>query len=171
MAVPASRILSVLGLDVATSYPSDGIFNYPVTYLPGAGVANAVFGNVDAARQQSLDEHNSALTKYVRPGMNPLQLRWAIQRGKEDEAKLPQFWAESTPRRNVRPSSNMMSGLRINPDNTISIQFGGSGKWYTYRGGPDRHAASIEAQKLVGAPDIESALTHNGSWSLSHKLF
>ena len=38
MAVPASRILSVLGLDVATSYPSDGIFNYPVTYLPGAGV-------------------------------------------------------------------------------------------------------------------------------------
>lgn len=169
MAVLPSQILSQLSLP--DSYPSDGVFTYKVGYFNGPTAFNTVFGeDAEAARQQSLEEHAAALTKYLRPGMTPIQMQWAIQKGKEEEAALPQFWADHSPRRNVRPTSNMMSGLRINPDNTISIQFGGKGKWYSYRGGPDRHQASIEAQKLVTAPDIEKALASNGSWALTHKL-
>lgn len=169
MAILPSQILSQLSLP--ESYPSDGMFTYNVSYLPGSTAFNTVFGaDAEAARQQSLEEHNAALTKYLRPGMDPIQMQWAIQKGKEEEAALPQFWEDHSPRRNVRPTSNMMSGVRINPDNTISIQFGGKGKWYTYRGGNNRYDASIEAQKLVTAPDIEKALASNGSWSLTHKL-
>ena len=169
MAILPSQILSQLSLP--DSYPSDGVFTYNVGYFPGPTAFNTVFGeDAEAARQQSLEEHAAALTKYLRPGMTPIQLQWAIQKGKEEEAALPQFWEDHSPRRNVRPTSNMMSGLRINPDNTISIQFGGKGKWYSYRGGPDRHQASIEAQKLVTAPDIEKALASNGSWAITHKL-
>lgn len=164
-------ILASQILDLPDSYPSDSTFVYPVTYIPGTTAFNTVFGeDAEAARQQSLEEHRAALTKYLMPGMNPVQMQWAIQKGKEEEAALPQFWADDRPRRSTRPTSNMMSGIRINPDNTISIQFGGKGKWYTYRGGTNRHDASIEAQKLVTAPDIEKALASNGSWSLTHKL-
>lgn len=169
MAILPSQILSQLSLP--DSYPSDGVFTYNVGYFPGPTAFNTVLGeDAEAARQQSLEEHAAALTKYLRPGMTPIQMQWAIQKGKEEEAALPQFWDDDRPRRNVRPTSNMMSGLRINPDNTISIQFGGRGKWYSYRGGPNRHQASIEAQKLVTAPDIEKALASNGSWALTHKL-
>lgn len=164
-------ILASQILDLPDSYPSSSTFVYPVTYIPGTTAFNTVFGeDAEAARQQSLEEHRAALTKYLMPGMNPVQMQWAIQKGKEEEATLPQFWADDRPRRATRPTSNMMSGIRINPDNTISIQFGGKGKWYTYRGGPNRYEASIEAQKLVTAPDIEKALASNGSWSLTHKL-
>lgn len=159
-------------LNLPDSYPSDGMFTYDVSYFPGSTAFNTVFGeDAEAARMQSLEEHRAALTKYLRPGMNPLQMQWALQKGKEEEAALPQFWDEMKPRRNTRPTSNMMSGMRINPDNTISIQFGGKGKWYTYRGGPNRYEASLEAQKLVTAPDIEKALTQNGSWAVTHKLY
>ena len=164
-------ILASQILNLPDSYPSDSTFVYPVTYFPGTTAFNTVFGeDAEAARQQSLEEHRAALTKYLMPGMNPAQMQWAIQKGKEEEAALPQFWADDRPRRATRPTSNMMSGIRINSDNTISIQFGGKGKWYTYRGGSNRHDASIEAQKLVTAPDIEKALASNGSWSLTHKL-
>lgn len=164
-------ILASQILDLPDSYPSDSTFVYPVTYFPGTTAFNTVFGeDAEAARQQSLEEHRAALTKYLMPGMNPVQMQWAIQKGKEEEAALPQFWADDRPRRATRPTSNMMSGIRINPDNTISIQFGGKGKWYTYRGGPNRYEASLEAQKLVSAPDIEKELNRNGGWSLTHKL-
>jgi hypothetical protein len=164
-------ILASQILDLPTSYPSDGMFIYPVNYFPGSTAFNSVFGeDAEAARQQSLEEHNDALTKYIQPGMTPVQLYWAIQKGKEEESALPQFWSDNQPRRATRPTSNMMSGVRINPDNTISIQFGGKGKWYTYRGGPNRYEASLEAQKLVSAPDIEKELNRNGGWSLTHKL-
>ena len=167
MAILASQIL-----DLPSDYPSDGTFVYPVNYLPGSTAFNTVFGeDAEAARQQSLEEHNAALAKYLRPGMNPLQMQWAIAKGAEEERALPQFWDDLAPRRATRPTSNMMRGIRINPDNTISIQFGNAGKWYTYRGGPNRYEASREAQKLVTAPDIEKELNRNGGWSVTHRLF
>lgn len=167
----ASQILGgIAGPQLADSYPTDSTFNYDMLFLPGASVSNSVI-NRDALRQQSLDEHNSALMKYVRPGMNPLQMRWAIEKGKESERQLPQFWEDDKPRRTTHATSNAVSGVRINPDNTISIQFNGKGKWYSYRGGPDRHSASLEAQKLLTSPDIEQAINNHGYWAVTHKLY
>lgn len=169
--VLASQILGgVGGPQLADKYPSDSTFVYDMLFLPGGSVSNAVM-NRDALRQQSLDEHNAALTQYVRPGMNPLQMRWAVEKGKEAERQLPQFWEDGKPRRTTNATSNAVSGVRINPDNTISIQFNGRGKWYSYRGGSDRHQASLEAQKLLSSPDIEQAINKHGTWAVTHKLY
>lgn len=165
-------ILASQILDLPDEYPSTGTFVYPVNYFPGPTAFNTVFGeDAEAARMQSLEEHRAALTKYLRPGMNPIQMQWAVAKGAEEEKSLPQFWDETSPRRATRPTSNMMSGIRINPDNSISIQFGGKGKWYSYRGGPNRYEASREAQRLVTAPDIERELNRNGGWAVTHKLY
>ena len=66
MAILPSQILSQLSLP--DSYPSDGVFTYNVGYFPGPTAFNTVFGeDAEAARQQSLEEHAAALTKYLRP--------------------------------------------------------------------------------------------------------
>ena len=166
----ASQILGGLGPELADSYPSDSTFVYDMLFLPGGSVSNMA-QNREAMRQQTLDEHNAALMQYVRPGMDPLQMRWAIEKGKEAERNLPQFWDDSKPLRTTHATSNAVSGVRINPDNSISVQFGGRGKWYTYRGGVNRQTASVEAQKLLSSPDIERAINRNGSWALTHKLY
>ena len=63
-------ILASQILDLPDSYPSDSTFVYPVTYFPGTTAFNTVFGeDAEAARQQSLEEHRAALTKYLMPGM------------------------------------------------------------------------------------------------------
>ena len=49
----------------------------------------------DAGIMQTKEAHNAALTKYLRPGMNPAQQYLAIQKGREEEKQLPQFWNES----------------------------------------------------------------------------
>lgn len=153
----------------ADSYPSEDSFTYRV--INGLGFNPASTGDSLAARMQTLDEHNAALNKYIVPGMNPIQLRWAIQKGLEDEQKLPSFWKDTQPRRNISAGSKAVSSVRINPDNTISIQFGGKGKWYNYRGGPNRYEASLAAQQLVTSPSIDGAIAKDGNWAITHKLF
>ena len=56
-------------------------------------------------------------------------------------------------------------------DKTMLHQFGGKGKWYTYRGGPDRYEASLAAQQLVTSPSIDRAIAKDGNWAITHKLF
>lgn len=171
----ASRIMGGLSPDTATDYPSEPTFYYDMVYKAGEPYNNASLNRGEAqlaGRMQTLEEHNRALNKYVTPGMDPIQKRWAIEKGKEEEARLPSFWKDSKPRRSITPGSSAVSGVRINNDNTISVQFGGKGKWYTYSGGPTRFEASLAAKDLITAPSIGRAInSKSGFWGTTHKLF
>lgn len=176
----ASRILSGAAGSpyVASEYPTDvPEFDYGVKFdsrPDGQPSLNRFLNRAEAqkaARMQTLEEHNRAVNKYVRPGMTPVERRYAIQKGLEEEQKLLSFWKDSKPRVSITPSSSAVSGIRINDDNTISVQFGGKGKWYTYEGGPNRFEASLAAKDLVTAPSIGRAInSKTGFWGTTHRL-
>ena len=172
----ASRILGGSSPYAASSYPSTKDFYYDVYYFDdGEPVNNRTLDRAAAqngARMQTIDEHNRAINKYIRPGMDPVERRWAIQKGLEEERALESFWDDSKPRVRLKPGSSAVSGIRINADNTISVQFGGKGKWYTYAGGPNRFEASLAAKDLVTAPSIGRAInSKTGFWGSTHKLW
>lgn len=172
----ASRILGGSSPYEASSYPGTKDFYYDVYYFDdGEPVNNRTLDRAAAqkgARMQSIDEHNRAINKYIRPGMDPVERRWAIQKGLEEERALESFWDDNKPRVRLKAGSSAVSGIRINTDNTISVQFGGKGKWYTYAGGPNRFEASLAAKDLVTAPSIGRAInSKSGFWGSTHKLW
>ena len=174
----ASRVLEGASPDTVTDYPKARKFVYDVDYIEGPPQNNAAYKgnpNPSAMRMQTLHEHNRALNKYIRPGMGPLELREAIERGRQEERKLASFWTDdSHPRRNVRSSSSAVSDVHINPDGTLSVRFRDKGKWYTYRGGADPYEAAMSAHDLVTAPSMGKAINKNtGWWSVgnNHKLW
>lgn len=153
--------------DYPTRFTPGTYHTYDVTHVPGPANNNA-YGQVykklieDAGRMQTLEEHNAALMKYVRPGMPPKALHMAIAMGEEEEKKLPQFWDESSDVNNDRAkfnvSSSAVSGIRLTPDARIEVRWGTSPKWYTFKEFPNTHEASLEAQKLLAAPSIGRAV-------------
>lgn len=172
----ASRILGGSSPYEASSYPATKDFYYDVYYFnDGEPVNNRTLDRAAAqkgARMQTIDEHNRAINKYIRPGMDPVERRWAIQKGLEEERALESFWDDNKPRVPLKAGSSAVSGIRINTDNTISVQFGGKGKWYTYAGGPNRFEASLAAKDLVTAPSIGRAInSKSGFWGSTHKLW
>lgn len=125
------------------------------------------------ARMQTLDQHNRALNKYIRPGQSPLERRWAIEKGQEEERRLPEFWVDDTHARDPKSkaSSSAVSGIKILPNGDISIQFRGKGKWYTYNGGANPYEAALEAQDLFTSNSIGQNMNRKGdpgSWAAQH---
>jgi hypothetical protein len=154
-------------------------FNYDLNYIPGPAQMNHMLMQETAdeyAPRQTLLEHVNALRRYVRPGMNPAQMKEALRRGKEYEQSLPQWWDDDRPRKNFTPSSSAVSGIRITPDNKIQIRFGKGSKWYSYRGGENPGAAAKEVQKLIGknGQSIGQNLVRKskvfGQWAREHYL-
>lgn len=155
-------------------------FNYDLNYIPGPEKQmNRMLMQQTAdeyAPRQTLAEHIAALRRYVRPGMNPAQMKEALRRGKEYEQSLPQWWDDDRPRKNFTPSSSAVSGIRITPDNRIQIRFGKGSKWYSYRGGENPGAAAKEVQKLIGknGQSIGQNLVRKskvfGQWAKDHYL-
>lgn len=154
-------------------------FNYDLNYIPGPAQMNRMLMQQTAdeyAPRQTLAEHIAALRRYVRPGMNPAQMKEALRRGKEYEQSLPQWWDDDRPRKNFTPSSSAVSGIRITPDNKIQIRFGKGSKWYSYRGGENPGAAANEVQKLIGknGQSIGRNLVRKskvfGQWAREHYL-
>ena len=154
-------------------------FNYDLNYIPGPAQMNRMLMQQTAdeyAPRQTLAEHVAALRRYVRPGMNPAQMKEALRRGKEYEESLPQWWDDDRPRKNFTPSSSAVSGIRITPDNRIQIRFGKGSKWYSYRGGENPGAAAKEVQKLIGknGQSIGQNLVRKskvfGQWAREHYL-
>lgn len=154
-------------------------FNYDLNYIPGPAQMNRMLMQQTAdeyAPRQTLLEHVNALRRYVRPGMNPAQMKEALRRGKEYEQSLPQWWDDDRPRKNFTPSSSAVSGIRITPDNKIQIRFGKGSKWYSYRGGENPGAAAKEVQKLIGknGQSIGQNLVRKskvfGQWAREHYL-
>ena len=128
-------------------------FVYPIVYAPNPeGFANQ---NASLDRNmifryplaQTLEEHN----KGIADG---------------NEKNLESWWPneDTKPRADFHPSSSAVSDIRIMPDNTISIRFGGKGKYYTYRGGSNPRESSEIAKELLTAPSIGRALPQKGRY-------
>lgn len=173
----ATRIIEGAASGTVADYPTPNKFIYDVDWVdsdvPNYNANYKRNPNPRAMRMQTIQEHNRALNKYIRPGMNPLELRAAIEKGKEEERKLDSFWTDdSRPRRNVRSSSSAVSAVHINPDGTLSVRFGGKGKWYTYAGGPNPYEAAMSAHDLVTAPSLGQAInSKKGWWAAQHKIW
>lgn len=153
-------------------------FNYDLNYIPGKAQNNQMLQEQTGKEygpRQTLLEHVNALRRYVRPGMNPAQMKEALRRGKEYEQSLPQWWDDDRPRKNFTPSSSAVSGIRITPDNKIQIRFGKGTKWYSYRGGSTPGEAAAEAMKLIGVRQsigrnlLRKSKDH-GQWAKDHYL-
>ncbi len=153
-------------------------FNYDLNYIPGKAQNNQMLQEQTGKEygpRQTLLEHVNALRRYVRPGMNPAQMKEALRRGKEYEESLPQWWDDDRPRKNFTPSSSAVSGIRITPDNKIQIRFGKGTKWYSYRGGATPGEAAAEAMKLIGVRQsigrnlLRKSKDH-GQWAKDHYL-
>lgn len=146
-----------------TEFAPDAFHNYNVMHVSN-GPNNNAWGKTNsdiidiAGRMQTLDEHNKAITKFVRPGMNPQQLRQALNMGLEAEKHLPAFWNESKSRIPFRVSSSAVSGIRLTPDARIEVRLGTSPKWYSYKQYPDTQQASLAAQQLLQADRIGRAV-------------
>lgn len=136
----------------ALTYPGlTDAFVYPIVFQPNpTGYANdnssldrgaAIY----ASLAQTLDEHNAAVKNGT-------------------ESALESWWPgkDSKPRINFHPSSSAVSDVRIMPDNTIQVRFGGRGKFYTYRGGSNPRESSLIAKDLLTAPSIGRALVRDG---------
>lgn len=94
---------------------------------------------------QTLEEHNRAVADGTE---------------KQLESWFP--GEDTKPRKDFHPSSSAVSDIRIMPDNTIQIRWGGKGKFYTYRGGQNPRESSEIAKELLTAPSIGRALPRNG---------
>lgn len=130
----------------------------------GQGDPNVKLGGT----MQTLKEHNDALEKYVRmlpKNASPRDIRTAYELGKEEEEKLPHFWAESYTRPNAKfkVSSSAVTGIRVTPDNHVEIKWKGPTKnnptgWYTFGNFANPHEASRAAVELMQLPSIGRAV-------------
>lgn len=147
-----------------TEFAPDAFHIYDVAYQPSTtanqnSLGKAYEQEIDyAGRMQTLDEHNKAITRYVRPGMNPKQLREALNMGLEREKHMPAFWNESKSRMPFKVSSSAVAGIRLTPDARVEVRWGTSPKWYSYRQYPDTYQASLAAQQLLQADSIGRAV-------------
>lgn len=147
-----------------TEFAPDAYHNYDVAYMPGDknyhnSLGTAYADTIEAAgRMQTIDEHNRAITRFVRPGMNAKQLRTALNMGLQTEKELPAFWNESESRRPFKVSSSAVSGIRLTPDARIEVRWGNSPKWYTFKEYPNTYKAAEAAQELLKAPSIGRAV-------------
>jgi len=115
------------------------------TVLPAMNGSTIDRSTINAVLAQTLEQHNKA-----------------VQMG--NEGSLMEWWPgkDNKPRKEVHPVSTAVQGIKINPDNTISIQFRNGSKWYTYKGGSNPREASEAVKDLLLFPSIGRALPRNG---------
>lgn len=142
--------------EVSSKYPTTKM---GVRLLPASGNATLQRQTAqDASRMQTLREHNSTLTKFLKPGMNPKERAEAISKGVEAEKKLLSFWDDSKPRVNYTPSSSAVELIQITPDNRVQVKWRGTPKLYDFLPSSDPFEASLAFQQLVTAPSIGKAV-------------
>lgn len=151
--------------DSASKYPESSM--YVDVLEVGNGVHNAklqVGVAEEAAKMQTLEEHNNAINKFLKPGQTPAQRAEALRKGKEAERKLLSFWADDRPRVNYTPSSSAVEAIRITPENRIEVKWRGKPSknnpsgWYTFLPSVNPYKASEAFQALVTAPSIGRAV-------------
>ena len=144
--------------------PLPGDFNYQVTklnnktwvtgkdgkphetVLPGVN-PNIDYANADAALVQTIQGHNQAVKNGT-------------------EGTMVQWWPgeDNKPRVAFGPASTAISGVKINKDGKIQVQWKGSDTWYTYLSGTDLRDTTDIAKSLLTAPSIGRALCSNGKY-------
>lgn len=160
-------------------FAPDSNHNYNVVYAPRPDGVEGPYQNMnymgkadasiidEAAEQQSLEEHNEILAKYVRmlpANATPRQVRDAIQRGRDEEKQLPKWWNESNNRREFSVSSSAVKGIRITPEGNVEVKWGGKPSkknpsgWYTFKQYGNTHDASIAAKELLKSDSIGRAV-------------
>jgi hypothetical protein len=118
----------------------------------------------EAARMQTLEEHNDAINQFLKPGQTKAERMEAIRKGKQAERKLLSFWADDRPRVNYTPSSSAVEAVRITPDNRVQVKWRGKPSkknpdgWYTFLPSKDPFDASLAFQQLVTAPSLGRAV-------------
>lgn len=158
----------------AKGYPTEfapmPYHEFDVNYDPSGVANNNSQGKANASIiaeagiMQDLDLHNRTITKYVRPGMTPRELRMALDLGQEEEKRLPQYWNESTSRLPFAVSSSAVKGIRITPEGQIQVKWGGKPSpknpsgWYTFKQYPNTYEASKAAQELLMSDSIGRAV-------------
>ena len=179
----STKILGGLGGLAGTGATSGGSEDskYPTEFAPGAyhvhkvtfmpsedgspnmnqlGKANSLVID-EAGEMQDIQEHNNALTKYVKllpANATPRQLRDAIAMGREEEKKLPKFWNESNDRREFSVSSSAVDGIRITPEGSVEVKWHTSPTWYTFKNYANTYEASKAAKELLKADSIGRAV-------------
>lgn len=147
-------------------------FVYDLQYIPGGKQGNALRNRAenDAALAQTQQEHNDALNAYLNAMHYPPAVRAMM--GEQLEKSLAKWnpKVDQAPRRPLTPSSSVVSGIRINPQNQIEIKFGKNSKPYTYKGGATVQQAAQEVLKLINSTSIDKELSKNGSWRLTHEI-
>ncbi len=151
--------------DSASKYPESNMM-VRITEVPDDGTHNSLLQvgvAEEAARMQTLKEHNDAINKFLEPGQTPAQRAEAIRKGKQAEKELLSFWADKTPRVNYTPSSSAVEAVRITPDNRVEVKWRHSKKtdndgFYTFLPSKDPFEASLAFQQLVTAPSLGRAV-------------
>ena len=168
----ASEVFGSAGLgpdasieDSASKYPESSM---QVRITPvGDGVHNAMLQvgvAEEAARMQTLQEHNDAINQFLKPGQTKAERMEAIRKGKQAEKELLSFWADKKPRVNYTPSSSAVEAIRITPENRIQVKWRGKPSkknpsgWYTFLPSTTPFKASEAFQALVTAPSIGRAV-------------
>ena len=151
--------------DSASKYPESSM---QVRINPvGDGVHNAMLQvgvAEDAARMQTLQEHNDAINQFLKPGQSKAERMEALRKGKQAEKELLSFWADKKPRVNYTPSSSAVEAIRITPENRIEVKWRGKPSkknpsgWYTFLPSVNPYKASEAFQALVTAPSIGRAV-------------
>lgn len=112
----------------------------------------------DYARMQSLEEHNNALSQYIRDGQNPRERHAAIMKGEEAEQLLPSYWNDKAPRKDFKPSSSAVETVRVTPDNRVEVKWRTSPTFYTFKSFATPYEASLAAQRLMLSQSIGRAV-------------
>lgn len=169
------RTAPITSMYEASEYPKkftpEKYHYYDVELSPFVPVGTNMSADHDlikkAGRMQTLDEHNEALTKFLRPGMTEPEAHVALMEGIEAEKKLPQFWdesnAEGTDRAKFTVRSSAVSGIRITPDGMVQVKWAKPSKknpsgWYNFKQFQNTHEASLAAQKLLNEDSIGRAV-------------
>lgn len=87
--------------------------------------------NKDAAYRQSPTEHQEALDQFERADQTPIEKMIAAQEGIEAERELPQYWDDTTPRRDLSTASHWIDDVEYFPDLGIA-SMNVNGKQYVY---------------------------------------
>ena len=151
--------------DSASKYP-ESTMQVRITPV-GDGVHNAMLQvgvAEDAARMQTLQEHNDAINQFLKPGQSKAERMEALRKGKQAEKELLSFWADKKPRVNYTPSSSAVEAIRITPENRIQVKWRGKPSkknpsgWYTFLPSATPFEASEAFKSLVMAPSIGRAV-------------
>lgn len=111
----------------------------------------------DAAYRQTPEEHDAMIHKYERPGMTPLEMLEATQKGIDEEKINPKYWDDEKPRLDLGGSSSFIDNVEYIPSLGIAvINIGGNEYYYP--------KTAEEVGDLMTADSLGAE--YNRSWKL-----